>query len=117
MGLFLASYAHAETVVAPIIAPLSTKEKVEIAFSDAPVMVKKIKCESGYKQFWPNGKPKISPTQDVGVIQINQTHWKEAKKLGLDIFNSEDDNIKMGRIIYDEQGSSGWNAPATPNCK
>ncbi len=67
-----------------------------------------VSCESGYKQFNPKGKPLISPTSDVGVMQINQTHWKEAKKLGLDIFNSPIDNIDMGMVVYKNEGLSAW---------
>lgn len=87
---------------------IDVKRAVEAAFPDVPEMARVIACESGYAQFWPDGSPKISPTDDVGVMQINQTHWAQAKALGLDIFNSVDDNIKMGRIIYDEQGISAW---------
>lgn len=83
------------------------QDKVRLAFLDQPRMNLIVKCESKFRQF-KNGKPLMSPTSDVGVMQINQVHWKEAKKLGLDIFNSEDDNIKMGRIIYEKQGINGW---------
>jgi hypothetical protein len=73
------------------------KELVAIAF-----------CESGFNQFKPDGSPLVSRTSDVGVMQINQVHWSRAKELGLDIFNSENDNIIMGKIILEEQGLSAW---------
>lgn len=66
------------------------------------------RCESGLKQFREDGKPLISPTHDVGILQINHTHWAEAKRLGLDIFGSEIDNIKMAKIILAQQGYSAW---------
>ena len=119
LGLLLPIPVNAaEVPLTPtVIINLSIEDKVRLVFIDDPIMPKKIKCESRFKQFWPDGTPKISPTSDVGIMQINIQHWKEAKSLGLDIFNSVDDNIKMGRIIYDRQGSGAWLAPSTPDCK
>lgn len=68
-----------------------------------------VACESHFRQFDKDGNPLISPTNDVGVMQINIPTWAEkAKDLGLDIYHSERDNIIMGRIVYDEQGISAW---------
>lgn len=89
---------------------LDIVEKVKLAFFDDPRMVNVVTCESQNTQFNDDGTPLISGTSDVGVMQINQVHWSEAKKLGLDIFYSLDDNIKMGRMIYDSQGIKAWNA-------
>jgi len=77
-------------------------------FADEPRMIPTIQCESKFRQFSSNGKPLRSHTSDIGVMQINQVHWKEARSLGLDIFYSEDDNIKMGRVVYDREGLGGW---------
>jgi hypothetical protein len=74
-----------------------------------PEMIPVIKCESSFHQFNADGTPNISPTHDVGIMQINHVHWIEAKNLGLDIFHSIDDNVKMGKIIFAEQGLGGWN--------
>ena len=75
---------------------------------DAQVMKKIVKCESQFRQFDSKGKPLMSPTSDVGVMQINQVHWKRAKSLDLDIFKSAVDNVAMGKIIYREQGFKAW---------
>jgi hypothetical protein len=75
---------------------------------DSQTMKKIAKCESGFKQFKPNGEPLISPTHDVGLMQINQIHWNRAKSLGLDVFNSPVDNFEMAKIIYKEQGFKAW---------
>lgn len=83
------------------------REKIEATFWDSPKMMDIIGCESGFQQF-KDGKPLRSGTSDIGVMQINQVHWQEAKKLGLDIFNSASDNIRMGRIILEKQGISAW---------
>jgi hypothetical protein len=73
-----------------------------------PEMVAIIRCESNFKQFNDNGTPLVSRTSDVGISQINQVHWARAKSLGLDIFNSENDNIIMAKIILEEQGKDAW---------
>ncbi len=70
-------------------------------------MVEVVKCESNFRQFI-NGHPLLSPTSDVGVMQINQVHWLRAKSLGLDIFNSMEDNITMGKIILKESSLKAW---------
>ncbi len=64
-------------------------------------------CESGLKQF-KNGKPLISHTNDVGVMQINEVHFPRARALGLDIFYSTEDNIKMGKLILRDSGYRAW---------
>lgn len=86
---------------------LTTKEKVLLAINDRRI-IPTIECESHFQQFR-NGKPLISKTHDVGVMQINlKTHAKEAELLGLDIYHSIDDNIAMGKIIYERQGIGAW---------
>lgn len=92
-----------------LVAPVSivTQISTEDLISD-PRLYKIFKCESGLRQFDSSGNPLMSPTHDVGISQINQTHWDEAKKLGLDIFNSTEDNIKMAKIILQQQGYSAW---------
>lgn len=67
-----------------------------------------VQCESQFRQFDKNGNTLRSKTSDIGIMQINRVHWKEANRLGLDIWNSVDDNIKMGKIIYDIQGIDAW---------
>lgn len=97
--------------VAPIVVQvkrvLTIREKVQIAFGSTSPMMAVVQCESGFQQF-KGGAPLQSPTSDIGVMQINQVHWQEAEKLGLDIFNSVDDNIKMGQIVLEKQGLTAW---------
>jgi len=60
------------------------------------------KCESGFK---PDAK---GPTQDGGVFQIHiPSHGKRLEKLGLDIWDPED-NVEFARILYNEQGWTPW---------
>ena len=65
--------------------------------------------ESRYRQFKEDGTPLISPTDDVGVMQINKSTWlSKAKQMGLDIEHSEIDNITMAKYIRDVQGYNAW---------
>lgn len=108
MGLFFVT-PQAVASTTPFISPVvqTIEERVTEVYKD-PRMVTVLRCESGLKQFDSQRKPLLSKTSDVGISQINQVHWKEAKKLGLDIFNSESDNLKMGKLIYDSEGITAW---------
>jgi len=75
---------------------------------DPQIMQNIAKCESKFRQFDSKGKPLMSPTSDVGLMQVNQVHWKRAKEFGLDIFNSAVDNMEMAKIIHKEQGYTAW---------
>lgn len=92
------------------VSSLTVVDKIKATFPEEPRMVDVLWCESHYRQFDEFGEPLISDTSDVGLSQINQIHWNEAKKLGLDIFNDVDDNLKMARLIFDMQGIKAWYA-------
>lgn len=83
-------------------------DKIRLEFQATPEMFEIVRCESQFRQLKENGEPLISPTQDVGITQINQVHWPRAKELGLDIFYSADDNIRMAKIVLKEQGLEAW---------
>lgn len=106
----IAAFLAPQTAVATTTPPIPTvQEKILATFND-PRMVNVLYCESRWKQLNKDGTPLISKTSDVGISQVNQIHWEEAKKLGLDIFKSEADNLKMGKRIYDKEGIGAWNA-------
>lgn len=53
------------------------------------------------------GKPIM---RDVGEAQINTWVWgKDAAALGLDLKNSENDNVYFGYVLYEKYGLSPWN--------
>ena len=64
--------------------------------------------ESGGHQFDEHGDPLWSKTDDVGYMQIHATWIPKAKKMGLDVVNSEADNIKFGIYLYDKYGPTQW---------
>ena len=100
-----ASYTPPTAILKATTTPDKLKEKIIAELGEEFISI--VNCESGFKQFQ-DGKPLISRTSDVGLLQINQVHWDRAKELGLDIFNSEDDNIAMAKIIKKEQGLKAW---------
>lgn len=49
--------------------------------------------------------------RDVGACQINlYVHATEAAALKLDVINSEADNIKYAKILFDREGWQPWSA-------
>ena len=90
--------------------PKSVEQKIEIAFGEHAEVMKKIAyCESGMRQHKDNGEPLISPTNDSGIFQINNfAHSKKVKELGLDVINSEDDNIAYAKFLFERNGTRDW---------
>lgn len=97
---------------------LQTTSNVEQAvreyFKDIPVMVSVARCESQFRQTFPDGsilRGTIDP-RDIGVMQINTGyHASEAVKYNLDLHNLED-NMAYARILYEKKGTQPWNASA-----
>lgn len=85
------------------------------AFSDSPVMVKIIECESGFRQFDSTGavlRGKIN-SKDTGLAQINERyHLAEAKRLGIDIYSTEG-NLEYARLLYEKEGTRPWRASSS----
>ncbi len=101
--------AQVISIVSFDVVPLTIKEKVRRAFPEEPRMVKIVQCESKFRQFDSRGNTLRSVTSDYGIMQIHLPIWgKKAKQLGLDIMGSIDDNIAMGRHIYEVQGIKAW---------
>lgn len=64
------------------------------------------RCESGFNPDAYNSKNKDGTT-DGGVFQINSSHDKRMKALGLDKWNPED-NVAFARMLYEENGWTPW---------
>lgn len=74
-----------------------------------PVLLCIVTHESGAQQFRADGSPLISPTDDVGFMQINIPAWlSTANRMGLDIIHSEADNIEFGIWLYNTRGVDQW---------
>jgi hypothetical protein len=68
-----------------------------------------VNAESGGRQFTSDGSPLISPTGDVGTMQLNLKTWLPlSQKMGLDIVHSEKDNITFGIYLYNKYGPTIW---------
>lgn len=50
----------------------------------------------------------VSPTHDYGIMQINKLWIPTAKKMGLDIVNSPEDNVTFGIWLYNTKGPKIW---------
>jgi hypothetical protein len=83
-------------------------------FADVPVLAEISHCESRFIQTKYDGtvlQGEVDP-RDTGVMQINTGfHGDEAKKLGLDLTKFED-NMAFARYLYNEQGTTPWDASA-----
>lgn len=83
--------------------------KVREQFADAPVMIDVAKCESGFRQFGPDGTPLYDPSHTyIGVFQISEAiHTPRAQQLGHDL-TTVDGNLSYARSLYNAQGTGPW---------
>lgn len=84
---------------------------VKQEFGDDSIMVRIAQCESGFRQFGPDGLPLKGEKVpgDTGVFQINKYyHLKEAQAAGMDI-NTLLGNIQFAHMLYESQGTTPWN--------
>ena len=63
-------------------------------------------CESRYRQTATHINSNNS--MDVGLWQLNDVHFAEAKRLGLDIKNSAEDNTTFAIILLKKYGTKPW---------
>lgn len=81
---------------------------VAAAFPDAPGMVEIARCESTLRQLKADGTLLVSPTNDVGVMQINRAaHAATAARLGIDL-NTTEGNLEYARLLYGWNGYGDW---------
>ncbi len=102
----------------PDIGNSGVRTKVEAAFSDAPDMVAVAACESGFREYGPDGQALRGGADQnyIGIFQISVSgHAEEAKNLGYDIYTT-DGNIGFARYLYNHSGTEPWIscAPQTP---
>lgn len=86
------------------------EEKVRAEFADAPDMIAIAKCESGFRQFAPDGSVlRGGPRgQYLGLFQIDEgLHTTRALGLGDDIRTPEG-NIAYARWLLTDQGVRPW---------
>jgi hypothetical protein len=81
-----------------------------------PLMEKIAECESGNRQFYPDGsivKGLMTPAhlgEDIGKFQINtKYHLARAEALGLDLWNEVDNEI-YAMMLFEEQGTGPWSS-------
>lgn len=83
---------------------------VQSYFVNAPVMVAIAKCESGMREFEPNGAPLYGGTDGamIGIFQLDSTiHTKPALALGFDL-GTASGNIEYAAYLYGAEGTDPW---------
>lgn len=86
------------------------ESQVRAAFTDIPVMSAIAQCESGFRQFAPNGTVLRGGNGTVlGIFQLSEGHTAKALSLGYDIQTIEG-NIAYARYLYEKQGTTPWMA-------
>lgn len=97
-------YVEYDYQVNRVVIHKTIEEKIAETFpEEKEIMLAVAKCESNFNQ------DAVSHTRDFGVMQINERTWHDtAEEMGLDYKNSEDDNLKLARHIYEVQGLSAW---------
>ena len=92
----------------PVKAVVKPSVKADPLSMIPPDLKKVLMCESGLRHFNKSGKVLTSPTNDVGIMQINlKAHLKNAKKLGYDVMKKAD-NIAYGLLLYKQSGLKPW---------
>ena len=67
--------------------------------------------ELGLPLWGMNPKIRGATTTDIGACQISLTyHEKQTKKMGLDVINSLEDNVRYAKYLYDKNGTRDWKA-------
>ena len=112
MAIRITSYMHAH----PVIVVNEVEKIVEAARPFPAVMARIMKCESNTMHKRDGQVLMVANTNksvDIGIMQINSVHAKDATKLGYDL-TIEADNIAYGLHLYATQGTEPWSA--SRNC-
>lgn len=89
---------------------------VRAAFADAPEMIGVAKCESGFRQFGPDGTVLRGGSGKgyLGVFQIGErVHAARALAQGHDLMTAEG-NIAYAKAMHATQGTTPWKECVTP---
>jgi hypothetical protein len=73
-----------------------------------PTMLCIAEHESSVEQFTSTGQPLKSKTDDYGIFQIHESWIPTAKKMGLDVVNSPQDNIEFAIWLAQTHGYQQW---------
>ena len=85
---------------------------IKAEYADTPILIAIAQCESGFRQFNPDGTVMrgIVDSHDVGVMQINETYWlPKSQSLGDDIYTIEG-NVAYAKYLYAKEGTDPWSS-------
>ncbi len=86
----------------------SVEARVREYFADIPSMIPIAKCESGYRQYGPDGLVLYDPSYSmIGVYQISSLHLPHAYAMGVDVMTLEG-NLVYARYLYNSNGIDPW---------
>jgi hypothetical protein len=82
---------------------------VRASFPDMPDMITIANCESGFRQFGPDGNPLRGGASKkyIGIFQISESHSAHALSMAYDI-NTVEGNIAYARYMYFQRGTAPW---------
>jgi hypothetical protein len=102
----------ATTTQATVMDRTAVIEYLKTEYADTPILVAIAECESGFRQFNPDGTVVrgIVDKQDVGVMQINEKYWLDkSKSLGDDIYTIQG-NVAYAKYLYAKEGTDPWSS-------
>ncbi len=86
----------------------NVEAQVRQYFTDVPSMIEIARCESGFRQYGPDGLVLFDPSYTmIGVFQISAAHLPEAYTLGKDVMTPEG-NLAYARYLYETNGIDPW---------
>ena len=105
---FLMSFGRTYAATDPNV---GVQTQVQSYFANEPVMASIARCESGYRQFDPNGGILYGGTTGVmiGIFQIDSSHYPQAISLGYDL-DTVAGNMGYAAYLYGSQGTNPWMA-------
>jgi hypothetical protein len=114
VSMALSGHGQVPAVLTPPPMPQSQSVEAYVReyFKDIPVMADIASCESHFRQFEKDGTVLQNENSTaVGVFQIMSSIHKDLadQNLGLDI-NTLEGNVAYARHLYEEHGTSPWNA-------
>jgi hypothetical protein len=124
-SVVLAMFFAPQMIFAQVNLNADVESRVRASFPDMPDMIAIAQCESGFRQFAPDGMPLRggSSKRYIGIFQIDEkTHTSKASSMAYDI-NTVDGNIAYARYMFYASGTNPWkgclgtpavSAPITP---
>ncbi len=110
ISILLCALAPGRAIFAQTSLNVDVETKVRAAFADVPDMIAVAKCESGFREFGPDGAILRGGNNRgyLGIFQIGETlHAARALAQGMDI-STVDGNIAYAKVLFVASGLNPW---------